>query len=240
MVVYTLDSRFNSITLAGSKYLGAPITFYDVIPLLTGRDPAAERAAAAGAIIAAAAAPACAAAPPTSPAAPAPRAAAPLGVAPDVAALAEAASGPRYSFASTDSGGSSSDGSSSSGAPVTVELIFRGTHLSALGRKPFELSALDGGLRAALGGKGAVAAALARGLSCSGACTGAGECDAQSREGTGKRVRWMPGCAAAFDEWGSEAGADGTPVAAAAVCKPNEAEPSGFTELIRRRDAQLG
>jgi hypothetical protein len=38
MVVYTLDTRFNSITLGGSKALGAPITVYEIIPILLGRD----------------------------------------------------------------------------------------------------------------------------------------------------------------------------------------------------------
>ncbi|GBF91848.1 hypothetical protein Rsub_04953 [Raphidocelis subcapitata] len=42
MVIYTLDTRFNSIVQGGSRVLGAPISFYDIPALLAGRDPAAS------------------------------------------------------------------------------------------------------------------------------------------------------------------------------------------------------
>jgi hypothetical protein len=190
MVVYTLDSRFNSITLAGSKYFGAPITWPDVGPLLLGRDPAAERATAAAEP--AAPKPAAAETTPTEHAAAADKPAAPIGAnKPAAFPLAAGAAphllGPLVSIASTDSGRSSGGG-----APVTVELVFRPAAPkaggAAVGMQPlFAKAAPEPAL------KGAAAPALAPATPPAG-----------GRPAAGKRVRWMAACAAAFEDWTHE------------------------------------
>jgi len=39
MVLYTLDTRLQSIVAGGSRALGTPITFHEMVPILLGKDP---------------------------------------------------------------------------------------------------------------------------------------------------------------------------------------------------------